>query len=118
MLGALVCAVVLVLLAMFAFMLHQAWPSFSHNGLVLVRHGRQRRSQIQAIFNSGDLQTAPLYTFHAWPLIWGTILATVGAVLIAFVCSLFMAVFVVEFAPDPLGACSSRWSGCWPASPR
>ena len=41
----------------------------------------------------------PVYTFHAWPLIWSTILITVGAVAIAFVGSLFIAVFMVEFAP-------------------
>ena len=35
---------------------------------------------------SGDLKEAPVYTFHAWPLIWSTILITVGAVAIAFVC--------------------------------
>ena len=59
-------------------------------------------SQIQSIFTSGDLQTAPEYTFHAWPLIWSTILTTVGAVVIAFVCALFISVFIVEFAPEPL----------------
>ena len=32
-LGALVCVVVLVLLAMLAFILKEAWPSFAHNGL-------------------------------------------------------------------------------------
>ena len=41
-----------------------------------------------------------MYTFHAWALIWSTILIVGGAVMIALVCSLFVAVFIVEFAPD------------------
>lgn len=32
-LGALVCTVSVLLLAIFAFVLTQAWPSFAHNGL-------------------------------------------------------------------------------------
>jgi phosphate transport system permease protein len=40
-----------------------------------------------------------VHTFHAWPLIWSTVLITGLAVAIAFVCSLFVAVFMVEFAP-------------------
>src|SRR5581483_3986571 len=56
--------------------------------------------QIQAIFTSGDLKQRPVYTFHAWPLIWSTLLITGLAVAIAFVASLFVAVFIVEFAPS------------------
>jgi phosphate transport system permease protein len=44
------------------------------------------------------------YTFHAWPLILGTILLVGAAVLVAFVVSLFAAVFMVEFAPPKLQA--------------
>ena len=98
-LGALVCLVVLVLLAMLAFILREAWPSFSHNGLHWFGPGGNADQQIQAIFTSGDLKATPQFLIHAWPLIWSTILTTVGSVLISFVCSLFVAVFLVEFAP-------------------
>jgi len=98
-LGALVFVVVGLLLAMLAFVLHEAWPSFAHNGLSWFGAGGSVDQQIQAIFTSGDLKGAPVYTFHAWPLIWSTILVTVGAVSIAFVGSLFIAVFLVEFSP-------------------
>jgi phosphate ABC transporter permease protein PstC len=37
--------------------------------------------------------------FRAWPLIWGTILTTAGAVVIALIVSTLAAVFLVEFAP-------------------
>src|ERR1700729_2315609 len=98
-LGALVCLVVLVLLAMLAFIFREAWPSFSHNGLHWFGPGGNADQQIQAIFTSGDLKETPQFLIHAWPLIWSTILTTVGAVVISFVCSLFVAVFLVEFAP-------------------
>ena len=55
-LGALVCLVVLVLLAMLAFILREAWPSFSHNGLHWFGPGGNADQQIQAIFTSGDLK--------------------------------------------------------------
>jgi phosphate transport system permease protein len=99
MLGALVTGVVCVLLAMLAFVLVQAWPSFAHNGLSWFGPGGGVDKQIQSIFSSGDLKGIPQYTLHAWPLIWSTILTTFGAVLIAFVCALFVSVFIVEFAP-------------------
>jgi phosphate transport system permease protein len=99
-LGALVCLVILVLLAMLAFIFKEAWPSFAHNGLHWFGAGGNADQQIQAIFTSGDLDQAPKLLIHAWPLIWSTILTTVGAVAISFVCSLFVAVFMVEFAPN------------------
>jgi phosphate transport system permease protein len=98
-LGALVVGVVLVLLAMLAFILKEAWPSFAYNGFGWFGAGGNVDSQIQAIFTSGDLNQAPVLLIHAWPLIWSTILTTFGAVVISFVCSLFIAVFMVEFAP-------------------
>jgi phosphate ABC transporter permease protein PstC len=101
-LGALVFVVVGLLLAMLAFVLHEAWPSFAHNGLGWFGPGGNVDDQIQAIFTSGDLKGAPVYSFHAWPLIWSTILTTAGAVVIAFATSLFVAVFIVEFAPEGL----------------
>jgi ABC-type phosphate transport system permease subunit len=85
---------------MLGFVLHEAWPSFAHNGLSWFGPGGSVDDQIQAIFTSGDLNTAPVYTFHAWALIWSTILTTAAAAGIAFVSSLFIAVFMVEFAPD------------------
>jgi len=98
-LGALVCGVVVLLLAMLAFILHEAWPSFSHNGLSWFGPGGNVDNQIETIFNSGNYDQAPQYLFHAWPLIWSTILTTAGAISISFVCSLFISVFIVGFAP-------------------
>lgn len=102
-LGTLVCVIVGLLLAMLVFVFAEAWPSFSHNGLSWFGSGGGLvDNQIQRIFQSGEFRTAPVYTFHAWPLIWSTILITGCALVIAFVCSLFIAVFIVEFAPAPM----------------
>jgi phosphate transport system permease protein len=101
-LGALVCVVVAVLVAMLLFVLKEAWPSFAHNGFSWFLPGGNVDTQIQAIFTSGDLEKASQLTIRAWPLIWSTILTTAGAVVVSFVCSLFVAVFMVEFAPQPL----------------
>jgi ABC-type phosphate transport system permease subunit len=99
-LGALVCLVVGLVLAMFVFVLHEAWPSFAHNGLRWFGAGGNVDNQITAIYTSGDNAARAVYTFHAWPLIWSTILILGSAVVIAFVCSLFVAVFIAEFAPE------------------
>jgi phosphate ABC transporter permease protein PstC len=100
MLGALVGALVLFVLAMLTIVVHNAWPSFSHNGLAWFGSGGNVDNQIGRIFMSGEQGGHYVYTFHAWPLIWSTLLITGGAVLLSTFCSLFVAVFVVEFAPD------------------
>jgi phosphate transport system permease protein len=104
-LGMLVCVVVGLLLAMLVFVFREAWPSFSHNGLSWFGSGGGLiDNQITRIFQSGDYHGASgyVYTFHAWPLIWSTILITGSSLVLAFVCSLFVAVFIVEFAPAPM----------------
>src|SRR5947199_2986108 len=100
MLGALVCGVLALVGALIVFVFREAVPSFAHNGLHWFGGGGNVDTQIQRIFTSGDLRAKPVYTFHAWPLIWSTILITGLAVVIAFVSSLFVAVFIVEFAPQ------------------
>jgi len=100
MLGVLVCAVVGLLLAMIVIVFLKGWPSFAHNGLAWFGSGGSVDDQLNEIFLSGQAGAAYVYTFHAWPLIWSTLLITGGAVLIALVSALFVAVFIVEFAPD------------------
>jgi len=99
-LGALVCGVLLLVLALVVFVFREAWPSFARNGLRWFGPGGNPDQQIEAIFTSSDLLRKPVYTFHAWPIVWGTLLCTVGAVCLSFVAALFVAVFVVEFAPE------------------
>ncbi len=99
MLGTLVCAVVGLLLALIVTVFVRAWPSFSHNGLAWFGAGGSVEAQLNAIYLSGLSAGHDVYTFHAWQLIWSTILIVGGAIAIALFCSLFVAVFIVEFAP-------------------
>ncbi|HEX7290848.1 MAG TPA: ABC transporter permease subunit [Conexibacter sp.] len=98
-LGAPVCGVLLFVLLLVVFVFREAWPSFAHNDLGWFGTGGSPDQQIQAIFTSTDLAQKPVYTFHAWPIVWGTLCTTVGAVCLSFVAALFVSVFVVEFAP-------------------
>ena len=98
--GALACGVLLVVGAMVVFVFREAIPSFSHNGLHWFGPGGSVDDQMQQIFQSGDLNQKYVYELHAWPLLWSTLLITAGATIIAFFCSLFVAVFIVEFAPE------------------
>jgi phosphate transport system permease protein len=100
MLGALVCAVLLFVLLLVVFVFREAWPSFQHNGLAWFGAGGNPDQQVQEIFTSGNLLRRPVYTFHAWPILWGTLVTTVFAVVLSFVSALFVSVFVVEFAPE------------------
>lgn len=100
MLGALVLAVVGLLLAMILTVVVKGWPSFAHNGLAWFGPGGNVDDQMNEIFLSGQAGTEYIYTFHAWPLIWSTILITGGAVVFSLFSALFVAVFIVEFAPE------------------
>ena len=99
-LGALVCGVVALLLALIVTVFVHAWPSFAHNGLSWFGAGGDVEEQLNAISLSAQTSGDYVYTFHAWPLIWSTMLITGGAVLIALVSALFVSVFIVEFAPE------------------
>lgn len=101
-LGALVCGVMALLVAIAVFVVVNAWPSFAHNGLSWFGPQGNVGKQIAAMNTAAADGKTPPWTFHAWPLIWSTILTTVGAVVISFVSALFVSVFLVEFAPDPL----------------
>ena len=101
-LGALVIGLVIVLVAIVVFVFDEAWPSFRHNGFAWFGSGGSVDSQLTAIYNAGSNAQRQVWTFHAWPLIWSSILCTAGSVVVAFVCSLFVAIFMVEFAPGPL----------------
>ncbi|MEH3054110.1 MAG: ABC transporter permease subunit [Patulibacter minatonensis] len=99
-LGALVAITVALVLAMIVFVLREGWPSFAHNGWSWFGGGGNVDRQTEAIFTSANFNRSWVYEFHAWPIIWGTLLVAGLAVAVSFVAALFVAVFVVEFAPD------------------
>ncbi len=88
--------------AMLVTVLIKAWPSFSHNGLSWFGPGGDIETQLRAMAEGKALPGHSILYFRAWPLIWGTILTTGSAVVIALVVSTFAAVFLTEFAPVPV----------------
>ena len=65
-------------------------------------------AELRAMRESAPLPGHGILYFTAWPLIWGTLLTTVGAVVLALFISTFAAVFLTEFAPPR--ACAVRWT--------
>ncbi|HEY2480157.1 MAG TPA: ABC transporter permease subunit [Solirubrobacterales bacterium] len=99
MLGALVLGVVVLLLALIVTVVANGWPSFAHNGLSWFTAGGNVDDQLNEISQSAESAGGYIYTFHAWPLIWSTILIAGGAVVLGLITALFISVFLVEFAP-------------------
>jgi phosphate ABC transporter permease protein PstC len=101
-LGALACGVLVLIAGMIAFVFSKAWPSFAHNGVHWFGGGGNVDRQLGDIFNSPANPKHYVYTLHAWPLLYGTAITTLGAVLIGLTFSVLSAVFIVEFAPAQL----------------
>jgi phosphate transport system permease protein len=101
-LGALACSVLVLIAGMIVFVFAKAWPSFSHNGLSWFGSGGNVDQQLDDIFNSTKTGGGFDYKLRAWPLLWGTAITTIGAVVLALALSLFAAIFIVEFAPERL----------------
>ncbi|HUN78820.1 MAG TPA: phosphate ABC transporter permease subunit PstC [Solirubrobacteraceae bacterium] len=101
-LGALAVGVIALIVLILVTVLVNGWPSFSANGLHWFGPGGDVVTQFRAMQSSIPLPGHSIYYFRAWPLIWGTLLTTVGAVLIALVVSTLTAIFLTEFAPLPV----------------
>ena len=101
-LGALAVGVLLLIGLMMVTVVINAWPSFSANGLSWFGTGGDVVTQFRAMQENTALPGHSLLYFRAWPLIWGTLLTTVLAVLIALVVSTLAAIFLTEFAPTPV----------------
>jgi phosphate transport system permease protein len=103
-LGALACIVLALIAGMIIFVFQKAWPSFSHNGVAWFSPwaGGNVDDQLVSIFESPGDPAHYQYTMHAWSLIYSTILITAVAVVISTVFALLSAMFIVEFAPEPL----------------
>jgi phosphate transport system permease protein len=80
----------------------KAWPSFSYNGLHWFGAGGDVQTEMRVMREGTPLPGHGLLYFRAWPLIWGTVLTTAVAVLLALVISTLAAIFLTEFAPDPV----------------
>jgi phosphate ABC transporter permease protein PstC len=101
-LGALACAVLLVIVLMIVFVAVKAWPTFQHNGLKWLGPGGDVDQQISDQVNTGARPSAGDYQLRAWPLVYATVLTTGVAAVVGIVFSVLAAVFIVEFAPERL----------------
>ena len=102
MLGALAVALLVLIGAMVVTVFLKGWASFSHNGLSWFGPGGDVDEQLRAMQQATPLPGHSPYYFRAWPLIWGTLVTTVLAVVLALIVSTLAAIFLTEFAPAPM----------------
>jgi phosphate transport system permease protein len=98
-LGALAALVLGLIGLMVVTVLIKAWPSFSANGLSWFGSGGNVEEQLRVMREGTPIPGHGILYFRAWPLIWGTLVTTLAAVLIALVVSTLAAIFLTEFAP-------------------
>src|SRR5262249_7182956 len=88
--------------AMVVFVAIQAWPIIQHNGLSWLGPGKPFKEQAEAMQNAGPNPPASAYYLRAWPLIWGTLITTIPAILLGLVIAGSSSIFIVELAPARL----------------
>ncbi len=104
-LGAASLLLAVMVLGMIAFVAVHAWPTFQHDGLGWLGpapKGTSLESQIATMQASGPGAPASAYHFNAWPLVYGTLLCTIPAVLIGLLVAMLSSIFIVELAPGRL----------------
>jgi phosphate transport system permease protein len=101
-LGAGACLVAVAIVLMVVFVAQRAWPTFSHEGLSWLGPGGNVDAQVSSMVNTSAHPPASAYHLRAWPLLYGTLLTSVFAVLFGLAVSVLTAIFIVDFAPPPL----------------
>jgi phosphate transport system permease protein len=101
-LGAVSLLVGVVVVAMVVFVAIQAWPAFGHNGLSWLGSGGSLEQQISSMQATSVRPPASAYHLRAWPLIYGTLITTLAAVVLGLAISVLSSIFIVELAPARL----------------
>jgi phosphate transport system permease protein len=101
-LGAVALFACLCVLGMIVLVAQRAWPIFAHNGLSWLGGGGSLKAQIEAMLATSAHPPASAYHLRAWPIIYGTLLITGLAVLLALPLALLSSIFIVELAPVPI----------------
>jgi phosphate transport system permease protein len=101
-LGAVALFACLIVLFMIAFIAVRAWPTFAHNGLSWLGPGGDLSTQIERMLATSTKPPASAYHLRAWPIVYGTLLTTGLAVLLALPLAVLSAIFIVELAPASL----------------
>ncbi len=98
-LGAVALLTCLCVLAMVALVAQRAWPIFAHNGLSWLGSGGSLKGQIETMLATSAHPPASAFHLRVWPIVYGTLLITGLAVLLALPLAVLSAVFIVELAP-------------------
>ncbi|MEA2213849.1 MAG: phosphate transport system permease protein, partial [Solirubrobacteraceae bacterium] len=101
-LGAVSLLVAAVVVAMVVFVAIHAWPTFRHNGLGWLGPGGSLETQIANMQATSVQPPASAFHLRAWPLLYGTLLTTALAVVLALAVALLSSIFIVELAPARL----------------
>jgi phosphate transport system permease protein len=101
-LGAVSLSIGVAVVAMIVFVAIQAWPIFENNGLSWLGSGGNLEEQIAGMQNTTLHPPASAFHLRAWPLIYGTLLSTVPAVVLGLAVSVLSSIFIVELAPKRL----------------
>ncbi|MGA2320436.1 MAG: ABC transporter permease subunit [Solirubrobacteraceae bacterium] len=91
-----------LVVAMVVFVAIHAWPTFQHNGLGWLGPGGSLERQIAEMQATSVHPPASAFHLRAWPLVYGTLLTTAAAVLLALILAVFSSIFIVELAPARL----------------
>jgi phosphate transport system permease protein len=101
-LGAVSLLIGVGVVAMVVFVFTKSWPIFQHNGLSWVLGGGDFESEVNRMTTTATNPSASVFHIRAWPLIYGTVLASAIAVAVGLVISVLSSVFIVELAPARL----------------
>jgi phosphate ABC transporter permease protein PstC len=101
-LGAVSFLACLIVLCMIAFVAARAWPILQHNGLGWLGSGGSLSTQVENMLATSTNPPASAFHVRVWPILYGTLLTTALAVLLALPLAVLSAVFIVELAPATL----------------
>jgi phosphate transport system permease protein len=101
-LGAVSLCACFCVLFMVTFVAVRAWPTFEHNGLSWLGPGGGLSTQVENMLATSTRPPASAFHVRAWPIVYGTLLITTLAVLLALPLAVLSAVFIVELAPARL----------------
>jgi len=98
-LGAASLLVCLGVALMIAFVAARAWPTFTHNGISWLGPGGNLTTQVEAMLATSTKPPASAFHVRVWPILYGTLLVTALALVLAVPLAVLSAVFIVELAP-------------------
>jgi phosphate transport system permease protein len=101
-LGAVSLSIGVGVVAMIVFVAIHAWPIFEHNGLSWLGSGGHLETQIATMQESSAHPPVAAFHLRAWPLIYGTLLSTVIAVVVGLAIAVLASIFIVELASPRL----------------